>query len=259
MPYEVKPNGEKFEVVNKDNGKVMGSHASRAKAEAQMRALYANEPEASEDKSLNLSYAKSIGVDSMDLAVKFVARDQIRHPVFLWGSEKLTDIETEFFTRETDFWDSVLGKSVRPLTWDHAQDASFDASPVIGKTVEWEDDDIGRWAISQLEKGHKYRKAIDALIEKKALGSASIASPVLGASSDSAPQYVKRVPVGKAIWLARWPWFATALTPSPCEPRMIDSDKGVTFFKSLGIQLPDTHIATAWEWNKQRLQLLKIK
>lgn len=190
--------------------------------------------------TLNLSYAKSLGVEIPDLAVKYVAKDTIRHPVFLWGDEQKTDLEREFFTRQTNFWDDVLGKSVRPLTWDHAQDPEFKADPLIGETVEWEDNDIGRFATSVLKKNHKYRKAIDELIGKKMLGSAAIAVPVLGASSDSAPQYVERVKVGKSIWLARWPWFATALTPTPCEPRMIGSDGGgVEFFKSLGIALPD--------------------
>jgi len=152
-----------------------------------------------------------------------------------------------------------MGKSVRPLTWDHAQDVEFDADPVIGQTVDWEDDEVGRWAISKLDTNHKYRKAIDKLISEKRLGSAAMAMPVVGASSDTAPQYVKRVPVGKSVWLARWPWFATALTPSPCEPRMIDSDKGVDFYKSLGILLPDTTVSAAWEWNKQRLALLNLK
>lgn len=212
------------------------------------------------ESPLNLSYAKSLGVALPDMAVKYVARDKIRHPVFLWGDQKNTDLEREFFTRDTDFWDAVLGKSIRPLTWDHAQDPDFDADPLIGKTIEWEDDETGRWAISQMEKGHKYRKAIDALIEKKALGSAAIASlnfPIVGSSSDSAPQYVKRVKVGKSTWLARWPWFATALTPAPCEPRMIDSDKGVAFIKSLGIALPEAS-GTAWEWQKLQAKKLKI-
>lgn len=192
---------------------------------------------------LNLSYVKSLGLATIpDLSVKFVARDQIRHPVFLWGNPEKTDLEREYFTRETDFWDVVIGKSVRPLTWDHAQDPDFKADPLIGKTIEWEDNDIGRFAVSVLEKSHKYRKAIDELIEKKALGSAAIATPIIGASSDSAPQYVQRVPVGKSTWLSRWPWFATALTPVPCEPRMIGSDgKGVEFLKSLGVQLPDAN------------------
>lgn len=45
MPWKIKPSGDKFQVVNADTGKVMGTHATRAEAEAQMKALYANVPE----------------------------------------------------------------------------------------------------------------------------------------------------------------------------------------------------------------------
>jgi hypothetical protein len=217
-----------------------------------------------EPETLNLSYVKALGLSKLpDLAVKFVAKDTIRHPVFLWGDPDLTDLEREYFTspksdKGTDFWDTVLGKSPRPLTWDHAQDPDFKADPLIGETVEWEDNEIGRFATSILKKNHKYRKAIDELIGKKMLGSAAIAAPILGASSDSAPQYVQRVPVGKSTWLARWPWFATALTPTPCEPRMIGPNGGAEFIKSLGITLPDMP-SEAWEADLANLDFLKIK
>lgn len=213
---------------------------------------------ASRDESaLNLSYAKSVGsiVTPTQMAVKFVGKNEIRHPVFLWGDAKSTDLEREFFTRETDFWDAHFGKATRPLTWDHGQDNTFDADPVIGKTVSFEDDEIGRWAISQLDTAHKYRSAIDVLIKAKSISSAGIALPVIGPSSDSAPQYVKRVQVGKSTWLARWPWFATALTPSPCEPRMISSDKGVEFLKAWGINLPDAPNESARQNEINLLQL----
>ena len=138
----------------------------------------------------------------------------------------MTDVELEYFTKDSNLWDTQLGKSPKPLTWDHAQDKDFKGSPVIGQTVEWGNDEVGRWAVSKLERSHQYRKAIDALIEQG----------VLGTSSDSAPQYVQRVKTGKATWLKTWPWFASALTDVPAEPRMIDS---VEVLKSLGITLPD--------------------
>jgi hypothetical protein len=49
MPYEIKKSGDNFVVVNQDTGKMVpgGSHPSKAKALAHMRALYANVPDAS--------------------------------------------------------------------------------------------------------------------------------------------------------------------------------------------------------------------
>lgn len=47
MPYKIKKAGDKFQVVKVEGGKVMGTHPSRTKARAQLRALYANEADKS--------------------------------------------------------------------------------------------------------------------------------------------------------------------------------------------------------------------
>jgi hypothetical protein len=240
MPYKIRPVGGELEVINSDTGDVKGKHKLRADAMAQMRALYENE-----GKSLNLSYAKSLGIVLPDMAVKYIGRDEIKGYTFLWGDPEKYDIEKEYFTKTTDFWDTSLGKAARPLTWDHAQDEEYKDNPVIGSIVDFGDDDVGRWYISKLERARKYRKAVDALIEQG----------LLGTSSDSAPQYVTRVKTGKSTWLKEWPWFASALTDCPAEPRMIDS---LEFLKSIGVTLPETR-ATAWEWNRKRLQILKFR
>jgi hypothetical protein len=186
-------------------------------------------------KSLDLSYAKSLdlGFDTDKLrsllAAKFIGTDRIFHYPFLWGTSAKTDLEREFFLKNTNFWDDVIGKGPRPLTWDHAQDKSMKADPVIGQTIEWGDDELGRWAISHLNRAHEYRKAVDKLIDEG----------VIGTSSDSAPQYVEREKQGKSAWLKTWPWFASALTDVPCEPRMI-TEGAVEYFKSIGLKFPNS-------------------
>lgn len=40
MPYAVRKRGTKFVVINKNTGKVKGTHTSKIKAERQMRLLY---------------------------------------------------------------------------------------------------------------------------------------------------------------------------------------------------------------------------
>lgn len=299
MPYKIEPRDGKYEVVKEATGEVVGTHATRAKAEAQMRALYAsegnksgarnnrrdritirtirqqaqalieltNELEPSEtdepdeaaemdalqnligDNTIDLKYAKSIRADILPdvLAVKSVGANEIKGYSQLWGSPQVADLDVEYFTPQTDFWDGTLGKAARPLTWDHAQDASFKGSPVIGQITDFGDDEIGRWYIAKLDENHKYRKAIDALIKAGRLGT----------SSDSAPQYVERVKTGKATWLKTWPFFAAALTTQPCEPRML-SDGSPEFLKSLGISLPDAPEA-ARELLQYRTRLLKLK
>lgn len=226
--------------------------------------------------TLNLSYVKSLGIELPinKLAVKYVGKNTIAHPVFLWGDAKKTDLEIEFFNQQSDFWDKQLEGFERPLTWEHGQDekfAKFEPNPVIGKTVKFYDDDIARWAESVINTDKQYRKFIDQFIEEKRLGY----------SSDSAPQYVIRSrfsngewydlksdgawvsPSGKvsksisgATLLKMWPWFGGALTASPCEPRM----KVFTpeFLKSLGIAIPDIP-KQEWQAGKAKLDYLRTK
>jgi hypothetical protein len=200
---------------------------------------------------LDLSYIKSIGSEIAvnKLAAKYVGKNTIAHPVFIWGDAKKTDLEAEYFTKESDFWDIPLKDANRFLTWEHGQDdrfASFEPNPVIGKTVKFYDDDIARWAESVIETDKKYRKYIDQFIEEKRLGY----------SSDSAPQYVQRVKQGKATWLKSWPWFGGSLTASPCEPRMKEFTP--EFLKSLGIAIPDSP-SQDWQADKAILDYFKIK
>jgi hypothetical protein len=181
---------------------------------------------------MNVAYLKSLGISKPEdyfkdvLAVKSTGKDSIKGYIALWGNPALTDIESEYFTKATDFWDGVLSFP-RPLTWNHGQDRSVIKSlDTIGQMQSFGDDDIGRFYEATLERSHKYRKAIDALISQR----------VLGTSSDSAPQYVIREKTGKATWLKQWPLFAGALTDVPCEPRML----GSVDFKSLGVDLEAT-------------------
>lgn len=279
MPYKIEENEGKFEVINTETDEVKGSHPSKAKAEAQMRALYANEnksmkigarnnkqdidrlnkikaivdeligagmeeveAEEAAGKGMDLSYAKNFTTENM--AVKSIGEGLIKGYVTLWGSAKLTDVELEYFTPETNFWDNILSKAARPLTWDHAQDSEFKADPIIGTITEMGDDEIGRWYVAKLDRSHRYNKAIERLI----------AEGKLGTSSDSAPQYVERVKTGKATWLKTWPLFAAALTDTPAEPRMVGS---LEYLKSLGVELPDDH-KHGWQWLVNRMKRNKL-
>lgn len=297
MPYKIKNQGNKYQVVD-DTGKVFGEHETKAKAMAQMRALYVHAPDVksgrrnnagdverlykirtlvkellseemteTEDEvereispmeqledyleelpaKMNLFYVKSLGLDYLpDLAVKSIGEDEIQGYITLWGSPKITDVEAEYFTPETNFWDANLKNAgyKMPLTWDHAQDKSMTADPRIGTIEQTGDDEIGRWYVAKLDRSHRYRKAIDKLINEGKLGT----------SSDSAPQYVERQKTGKSTWLKTWPLFAAALTDTPAEPRMIGN---INFLKSLGIALPDSS-DMSWKWANARIKRLSI-
>lgn len=197
-------------------------------------------------KAINFAYVKSLGIsDPGIMAVKSIGADEIKGYAMMWGNAAITDVEAEYFTKFTDFWDTRLGKSPRPLTWDHAQDGSLKASPVIGDIVDFGDDEIGRWYVAKLDRSHRYRKAIDELIK----------NGVLGTSSDSAPQYVERVKTGKATWLKTWPFFAAALTDTPAEPRMIGS---IEHWKSCNVTLPDAPDKAWLETLQMKHRLLSL-
>lgn len=49
MPYKVVKSGDKYQVRKKDDNKIMGTHESRKKALNQIKAIYANEKQASYD------------------------------------------------------------------------------------------------------------------------------------------------------------------------------------------------------------------
>jgi hypothetical protein len=53
MPFEITKQGSKYKVVTTATGKVHGTHPTKRQAVAQLRALYANVPEASEKSSSN--------------------------------------------------------------------------------------------------------------------------------------------------------------------------------------------------------------
>lgn len=202
-------------------------------------------------KSLDFSYAKSLGIAIPDLAVKSVAPNTIHGYTMIWGNPERVDVEREYFTHDTDFWDSAYGKSARPLTWDHAQDDSFKADPRIGTITDFGDDDIGRWYEATLSLSHRYRKAIDGMIEAGALGT----------SSDSVLQYIQRQKTKSgATWLAVWPWVGSALTTTPAEPRLLAS---VEYAKSIGFDFPfpeatELEQARQHEVEKARMKALDL-
>lgn len=189
-------------------------------------ALKAAGYEDDEQSALDLSYVKSLhrDLDMDSLTVKAIGGDEIRGYAVVWGDPDRVDVEREFFTRATDFWDTSLSLP-RPLTWDHAQDSSHKAHSIIGDIREMGDDDVGRWYVAQLKRNHKYRQAVNDLIVARAVGT----------SSDSAPQYVQRQKAKSgATWLKQWPLFAASLTPTPAEPRLLDT----VYFKSIDLDLP---------------------
>lgn len=165
------------------------------------------------------------------LEVKAMPDGRIRAYALVWGDETNTDLsdKKDFFTPRTDFWDKQLPMP-RPLTYHHGWNAETKATPVIGKIDEFGDDDVGRWYIAELDKAHRYEKAVRALIEKRALRS----------SVDSIPQYARREAKGNgAHEIVCYPLFGVTLTPMPAEPRLVDrpAQEMKTLYHQIGVEL----------------------
>jgi len=167
---------------------------------------------------------------------KFVGNSttRIRDYAVLWGSPLQPDLsaQRDYFTRETDFWDNEIGLP-RPLTYHHGMEKKTRDIPVIGKIDAMGEDDIGKWYEAELDKSHKYFTAISRLIAGRELKS----------SSDSVPQYVRRVKQENGTnWVKTWALFGVTLTPSPAEKRMPGAhfksiEEFTAVYKSIGVNL----------------------
>jgi hypothetical protein len=64
MPWNIQRAGSKYEVVNSETGRVVGTHPSRSNAQEQLAALHANVPDAK--KSDDVALMANDGADSID-------------------------------------------------------------------------------------------------------------------------------------------------------------------------------------------------
>lgn len=74
MPYGTRKRGDKYQTINTKTGRVFGTHPTKEKAMAQVKALYANVPDAKKEeiekpiKNINLSeMAKKIMKEQTDV------------------------------------------------------------------------------------------------------------------------------------------------------------------------------------------------
>lgn len=118
------------------------------------------------------------------------------------------DIQGETFTDETDYWlDRV---PVKAVFYDHSQGQKMPA--VVGETVKEEQDEIGIWVETQLQRASSYAQAVRELIKK---------GVPLGYSS-GAVSHLSRVEEGT---IKSWPIFEYSITPTPAEPRTVGIER----------------------------------
>lgn len=143
-------------------------------------------------------------------AIKDMGSGRVAGYLIRYGSPGDTDLEGEYFTKETDF----AFTADRPRTnvfYDHGLD------PFIGKKslgigiLDAGKDDVGVWIEGQLALRDRYEEAVYELAK----------AGKMGWSSGTSPTLVEAAPVKNgARALTRWPLGLDAsLTPIPAEPR----------------------------------------
>jgi hypothetical protein len=146
----------------------------------------------------------------VERAVKFVGPDTVEGLAIPFGSY---DTDGEMFTKATDLCLDWFPQ--RPLLYHHGLDSAHKTSKVGIVPPDFEERESGIWMQGQLDRSARYRKAIDALIEKGALGYSSGA-------------YAHLATKNRRGEITRWPFVELSLEPTPSHPATL----GVHYIKS---------------------------
>lgn len=216
MPFIVKKRGSQFCVYTetapgsgKPKGSPHGCHDSEAEATAQLRAMYANVPEARKK----------------ELAVRFKDAEKTLLEGLLLpfgGPNGGKDLEGEYFSPNTEF--HLDWYTTRPLLYAHGRDDDGPGTVPIGtiKSIEVRDD--GGWMEAQLDKSSKYWSYISQLVDdgRLFLSSGSLAHLVR-----------KDFKTGE---LLRWPVVEGTMTPVPANPIAVVGYKDAeAHFQAVGL------------------------
>jgi len=221
MPWKVEQRGQQYCVVKIADGTTVHCHDTREQADAQVRALYANDAKStSQSQSFSYLEIESEVKPPMDNeadalvfyggAVKALGGGKLggylvefADPATLKGSP---DLEREFFAADTDY-DLEEGKSAT-VYYDHGRDPVLKRRKLARGRMR--PDDVGVWIETQLAMRDDYEKAVYRLAE---LGK-------LGWSSGSAPHLVEKKSVGGFTKIVSWPLGDDAsLTVQPANHR----------------------------------------
>lgn len=138
-------------------------------------------------------------------AVKALGDGKLGGYLVVFGSPDATDLEGDYFTKDTEFGDAAE----TAVYYHHGLDKKL-GPRVIGKATLTRDE-IGVWMEAQLNMRDRYEQAVYKMGE----------SGKLGLSSGTAAHLVVRQPMtNKAAWIKQWPLgLDGSFTPTPAEPR----------------------------------------
>lgn len=126
-----------------------------------------------------------------------------------FGSPSDTDLEADFFTKNTDFGRPLKkgDKFQMNLYYHHGQDNTIKTYAIGSGIATY--DDTGIWFEAQLNMADKYAQMINELAKEGKLGY----------SSGSAGHLVSRQQKGASFEVKSWPIAEISLTPTPAESR----------------------------------------
>ncbi len=128
-----------------------------------------------------------------------------------FGDAKNTDLEGDYFTKDTDFDVDFSNPVFSTVYYNHGTDTVLGRKK-LGNGIKGslKKDEIGIWIDAQLDERNQYEKAILDLVSQKAMGW----------SSGTASYLVEREQVGKSFFIKKWTLGIDAsLTPTPAEHR----------------------------------------
>lgn len=141
--------------------------------------------------------------------VKAVGNGIVQGYLVRFGNSSDTDLEKDFFTKNTDFGFEFNDGSEHKLGlyYNHGMDSVLGTKKIGYGSVKLTDK--GLWYEAQLDLADEYAKMIYDLAKKGKLGF----------SSGAASHMVERMPVGKSYEIKRWNLAEASLTPQPAESR----------------------------------------
>lgn len=202
MPWVIRKTGDEWCIYKKtpegEPGESVACHPTQEEAQAQMRALYANVPDA---KSL---FDGDVVV-AFGGAIKAMGGGKLGGYLVRFTTDAEPDLEGEYFDKATDFGPHTTTQ----VLYQHGMDTRLKRR-VLQENAEIGTDDIGVWIRAQLSLRDKYEKYIYAEVDKGRMGW----------SSGTAPHLVEYQGTGKARRIVAWPLGLDAsITPTPAEPR----------------------------------------
>lgn len=219
MPWEIQERDGKFCVINQETNETVHCHDTRAEAEAQLRALYANEPEAagktllcracSHPSETYIAFGENIR--ALDCLPGQSESNQLRVGAYgiRFGSPEERDLVGQWFAPDTDYGPHGGNGVVTMFNHGIAIDPSW--RTIAERTfapVRATRDDVGIFVETVLNLADEYERAIAELAQ----------SGKLRWSSGTAA-HVMRVDemTGKIL---RWHPIEWSFTPTPAEPRL---------------------------------------